>query len=150
MALALLAPVPLIHLEDGVEVCEREGRVAFGSNAWEVFRRLDDEAASRTPVLIYASHAAVTGRPRVTWMASYLRYVESKGGAHPDRSRFRPRSTIENHEDTTGHWAGFYEVEGLHRLAKDDCLEVRELRDRNGRRYRRDFVPEGPILVSFP
>jgi hypothetical protein len=35
---ALLAPVPLEHLIDGVAVCDQQGKVAFGSRAWEIFR----------------------------------------------------------------------------------------------------------------
>jgi hypothetical protein len=38
---ALLAPVPLQHLRSGQTKAECEGRVAFGSRAWEVFRKLD-------------------------------------------------------------------------------------------------------------
>ena len=86
---ALLTPVPLQHLLDGRDVCEREGRVAFGSQA-EVLRELDREGGPATRVLIYASHTGVLARPRVSSTASYLRYVESKGGAHPERARVRP------------------------------------------------------------
>jgi hypothetical protein len=39
--IALLAPVPLQHLVSGQSVCAAEGRVAFGSRAWELFRELD-------------------------------------------------------------------------------------------------------------
>ena len=35
---ALLAPVPLEHLIDGLSVCDQQGKVAFGSRAWEIFR----------------------------------------------------------------------------------------------------------------
>ena len=57
MTVALLTPVPVEHLLDGVEVCRREGKVAFGSQAFETFTRLDDEAGPGTLVLIYASHS---------------------------------------------------------------------------------------------
>jgi hypothetical protein len=39
--IALLAPVPLEHLEDGIDICRKQGKVAFGSRAWEIFRELD-------------------------------------------------------------------------------------------------------------
>jgi hypothetical protein len=59
---ALLAPVPLEHLVDGVEVCAREGKVAFGSRAWEVFKQLDEiRAEAPVDVYVYASHAQAGG-----------------------------------------------------------------------------------------
>jgi hypothetical protein len=39
--IAFLAPVPLQHLVSGRPVSAAEGRVAFGSRAWEVFRELE-------------------------------------------------------------------------------------------------------------
>ena len=55
---ALLAPVPEEHLLDGVNVIHVEGRVAFGSRAWEVFRELDAlRKGDPVDVYIYASHA---------------------------------------------------------------------------------------------
>jgi len=36
--LGLLASVPLDHLLDGLEVCQEQGKVAFGTRAWEAFR----------------------------------------------------------------------------------------------------------------
>ena len=41
-SVALLAPIPLEHLSDGVEVCTREGKVAFGSQAWEALAKFED------------------------------------------------------------------------------------------------------------
>ncbi len=147
MTIALLTPVPLQHLVDGREVCAREGRVAFGSQAWEVFRELDREGGPGTRVLIYASHSGVPAKPRVSWTASYLRYVESRGGAHPERARVRPPSTIADGEDAAGYWAGFYEVADLEVVREEEQIAIRDLADRRGRRYRRDFVPEGPIII---
>jgi len=46
--LSLLAPVPAIHLADGQAVCARQGKVAFGSQAWEVFAELDHLAGEGT------------------------------------------------------------------------------------------------------
>jgi hypothetical protein len=69
---------------------------------------------------IYASHSGVPNRPRVSWTATYLRYVESRGGAHPERSRVRPPSTIAVGEDAAGYWAGFYEVADLKPLNNDE------------------------------
>ena len=150
MRLALLTPVPLEHLVDGEAVATSEGRVAFGSQAWELFRELERESGPGTPVLIYASHTGGLPDLRITWSAKFLRYVESRGGAHPDGTRFRPPSTIEWREDEDRYWAGFYEVESLRRLDEEEQFKIADLRDRRGKLYGRGFVPEGPIIISAP
>lgn len=150
MPVALLTPVPLQHLLAARDVCARESRVAFGSQAWEVFRELDLEGGPGTPVLLYASHAGVPRTPRVSWTASYLRYVESKGGAHPERARIRPPTTIADGEDAAGYWAGFYEVAELTPLSEDDQIRIRDLVDLRGKRYGRDFEPRGPMIITAP
>ena len=101
--IALLAPVPLEHLEDGMEVCQREGRVAFGSRAWEVFRKLD-ELRNGLPVdvYIYASHDPGIRRLVVSWSGIYVGHVESVNGAHPEGMRFRPPSTGKSEDDNRG------------------------------------------------
>ena len=38
---AIIAPVPLEHLETGESVAESTGFVAFGSMKWELFRDID-------------------------------------------------------------------------------------------------------------
>lgn len=55
---ALLAPVPLEFLIEGIAVCDRQGKVAFGSRAWEIFRKLDElRNGQPVDVYIYASHS---------------------------------------------------------------------------------------------
>src|SRR5437868_5575946 len=65
--LALLAPVPKQHLSDAVDICGRNGNVAFGSGwpneessgawAFEFFsQKLLAEEEGKLPVLIYVSH----------------------------------------------------------------------------------------------
>ena len=39
---AILAPVPLEHLQSGKNIAVKEGFVAFGSRKWELFRRVDE------------------------------------------------------------------------------------------------------------
>ena len=69
--IALLAPVPLVHLEDGANICHEKGKVAFGSRSWEVFRELDELRKKQpVPVLIYASISDAGGLPLVTWTAA--------------------------------------------------------------------------------
>ena len=58
-SVALLAPVPEEHLISGQSCCEENGRVAFGSRDFEVFRNLDDQCAGAPcHVLIYPSSAS--------------------------------------------------------------------------------------------
>ena len=70
VAIALLAPVPLEHLKDGIGICQKEGKLAFGSRAWDTFRELDELRNSNpVPVLIYASMSQVDGPATITWQA---------------------------------------------------------------------------------
>jgi hypothetical protein len=149
---ALLAPVPLEHLRDGAMVCEREGRVAYGSRAWEVFRQLD-EIRDDMPVdvYIYASHSPGPLRLEVSWHALYVGHVESIRGAHPNGMRLRPPSTAKYPDDNVGHWAVFWEVEQLRELPSEGRIPTGEFRGLNKRKsYKRNFVPEGPMLVTHP
>ena len=145
-SVALLAPIPLEHLSDGVEVCTREGKVAFGSQAWETLTKFEDLGGVGAPVLIYASHNPSHVGAVVTWVARYADYVESRGGAHPARDRYRPPSCHD--EDRTGHWAGFYEVESLRQL--DDPIPITTLRNPQGKPFKANFVPEGPTVIAVP
>lgn len=147
--LSLLTPVPLRHLTSGEAVCRREGRVAFGSSAWERLRPIE----AGTAVLIYASHgddAAKRREESVSWVARYIRYLDSNLGAHPDGDRYRPTTCIEDGEDRTANWPGFYEVSQLLELPKEDRIHIADLADQHGKGYPRGFVPEGPILVQEP
>jgi hypothetical protein len=150
VAVALLTPVPVQHLVSGTRVAETEGCVAFGSQAWEVFRELDRAGGPGTRVLIYPSHSDGPPSFSVHWIASYVRYVESRGGAHPKGSRLRPPTAVEGGEDDERYWAGFYEVEGLTALPPEHWLPIADLRRLDGRRYERGFAPEGPIIISAP
>jgi hypothetical protein len=151
--IALLAPVPEEHLIDGQHVAKATGRVAFGSRAWEVFRKLDTlRKGMPVDVYIYASHTA--GKDPefgVSWRARYIRHVESVGGAHPDGMRYRPPSTASYPSDNCGYWAVFWEVEGLHPLPKEEHMSPGVFTGfEKQKRYRHAFPPEGPILIEHP
>lgn len=146
---ALLAPVPLAHLLDGAIVAKEKGKVAFGSRAWEAFRRLDGlRDGLAVDVWIYASHAHVGGAPKATWRARYIGNVDAVGGAHPQGAKFRPPSTTDGGEDKANHWAIFWEVEDLRELGAGEAVPVTDFQglDRKSR-YAKLFVPEGPLLV---
>src|SRR3569833_139393 len=90
---ALLA-VPLEHLLSGAEICRGEGKVAFGSSAWEEFyalrERLEGEPCS---VLIYASDEKRSGTPAASWRAGYIGVVEANCWANTDGLKYRPPIT---------------------------------------------------------
>lgn len=149
---ALLAPVPLEHLVDGSEVCEQEGRVAYGSRAWEVFRQLDEiREGMPVDVYIYASHSPGPVSLQVSWHAIYIGHGDSIGGAHPDGMKFRPPSTRKYPDDNLGHWAIFWEVEALRELPPEARIPTGQFQGfGKPKPYKKNFVPEGPILVSRP
>lgn len=147
-AVALLAPVPLVHLVSGAEVCREQGRVAFGTRAWEVFHQLVDQAGPDAPVLIYASHAEQSVGSVVSWTARFVRWVEAVGGRHPDEDLYRPTSTQVGREDDSGYWHGFWEVTDLRHLQPEEQLPINRLKGTNGRGFARDFIPEGPTLLT--
>lgn len=133
---------------DGVETCSREGVVAFGSNAWELFESEGFPLDAGDDVLIYASHAGTPAVPRVTWRAQFGRYQRTEHYRGAELRRIRPPST--RAEDAQAPWSGFYEVRSLRRLEPDEELPILGLRDQHGRRYRSGFFPEGPIVITAP
>jgi hypothetical protein len=56
MGAGILAPVPASILVSAVQTSVEAGRVAFGSNAWELFAKTDQEYGEGLPVLIYPAH----------------------------------------------------------------------------------------------
>ncbi len=150
--IALLAPVPYEHLVSGLTVCQHEGKVAYGSRAWMVFRQLDDlRDGNPINVYIYVSYNPEGRILRATWTARYISHCTSNDGAHPEGMRYRPQSTEQYEADNRGHWAVFWEVEQLRELPPDDQIPTGEFwgLSRSGP-YGRNFVPEGPILVHQP
>ena len=151
-SVALLAPVPEEHLLSGAVVCATEGKVAFGSRAWQVFRRLD-EMRSGVPVdvYLYASHAGPGGPPLVTWHSRYVRHMDSVGGAHLEGMRYRPPSTAKYENDNAKHWAVFWEVEDLRELGPGERIPIKDLCGLDKpNAYASNFVPEGPLLIQHP
>lgn len=149
---ALLAPVPYEHLVSGLEVSRKEGKVAFGSRAFEVFRAVETIADHGTlPVFIYASSDAAQMPPRATWRANYVSSVETNNGRHPAGMRFRPPSTEANIGDNLGHWAVFWEVTKLMQVGYKEGIQMDGFYGyRSKKRYLKNFRPEGPVIVENP
>lgn len=150
--IALVAPVPLVHLQDGHKTCDEHGKVAFGSRAWETFRELDLlRKGMPVDVLIYASHADGHHDFEVSWHGRYIGHVESVGGAHPEGMRYRPLSTMSHPHDNSGHWAVFWEVEDLHLLPEENRISLAVFTGFGKKKpYGHAFPPEGPLLVEHP
>jgi hypothetical protein len=149
---ALLAPIPLAHLRDALAVCEAQGRVAFGSRAWEIFRELDEERGE-APVdaFIYASHDPDSELFEISWRGRYSRQVPAKNGGHPDGMRFRPASTSTDPSDNKGHWAIFWELDRLRPLSPAERIATsRFIGYKTGRKYKKNFAPEGLMIVTRP
>lgn len=149
---ALVAPVPLVHLTDGRITCEMQGKVAFGSRAWKTFKDLDMlRGGMPVDVFIYASHADGHHDFEVSWRGRYIGQVESVGGAHPDKMRFRPESTASHPSDNSGYWAVFWEVEDLHELPEKERVPLAQFTGYDKKKaYGHAFPPEGPLLVKHP
>ena len=150
--IALLAPVPLEHLIDGRKVVEAHGKVAFGSQMFELFRLLDLERKGQAvDVYIYASHHERYPDGEIYWRARYIGHVESDLGAHPSGMKFRPASTGQHSSDNKGYWAVFWEVDALRAVPSSEWCDLAELTGYGKKKpYGQPFVPEGPLLVERP
>ncbi len=149
---ALIAPVPHEHLLDACKTIEQEGKVAFGSMKWELFRELDSlREGLQVNVFIYASHTDDYPAPEVKWQGQYIGHVESRGGAHPDGMRFRPASTGKYSNDNSGHWAAFWELAVLQQVPPGKRIQLADLTGFGKKKaYGHPFVPEGPLLIEHP
>lgn len=149
--MALLAPVPEILLISGREACAKEGRVAFGSRDFLVFRQLESLLAGKScDVFIYASWAAnpLPGLPKVTWRAKYLRVHDARPDGSPPKGIIRPPSTENDPRDNKG-WAVYWEVSDLALLPKGEHLPVSQLRGfDSGKTYTKGFRPERPLIIA--
>ena len=149
--IGLLAPVPIEHLDSGFDVCAEEGKVAFGSRAWDVFEKLDGLRNSLpVEVFIYASWSDKEIRA-ATWHGLYVGHVRSDLGAHPAGMKFRPRTTEQYETDNAGYWAVFWEVTDLRRLPEDRYIPTGRFTGHGRRKpYRDNIAPEGPLIVELP
>jgi hypothetical protein len=152
MDFAILAPVPLEHLESGRQIAADQGYVAFGSRKWELFRDIDERRQGwPVPVLIYPSHedGPVKTSFLVSWTGWYVGSEESGTGAHSKGMTHRPPTTGSYASDNKGHWAVFWHVRSLAELPKEQRLPISSLQTvKFG--WRRNAPPRGPELVAIP
>jgi len=146
--IALLAPVPLIHLESGQEV---KGRVAFGSRGSQTLKllhKLDQEREGMdVDVYLYASHPDVQSDFEVSWSARYVGCVSSVNGAHPDGMKYRPKSTASDTNDSDVFW----EVKDLKPLPPEERILVARLSGLDKmKKYSPAFAPRRLLLIKHP
>ena len=153
---ALLAPVPLIHLESALRLPSQQPYIAFGSMKWDLFRDIDAERGERpVPALIYPSHDldAAEFHYNVSWAGWYVgstgdqlqKFADEKAGR-------RPSSALNDEKDTPSYWAVFWRVADLQRLPAQQHVEIRELNKYRTGDGRQNAPPRGPerILIPFP
>ena len=148
--IALLAPVPKEHLVDGKQTALTMGKVAFGSRAYDVFLKLEQEREGK-PVDVYIYESS-EGDFRVAWHARYLGYVGAVNGAHPDGMTYRPASTAKYPGDNEGgDWLLFWEVESLKEIPEEQRVHVGTFIPFGKKKpYGNSFAPHGPLLIRHP
>jgi hypothetical protein len=149
--IALLAPVPKEHLADGITTTMTKGKVAFGSRAYDVFVKLEQERGGKpVDVYIYESYGNGAYDFHVSWHARYLGYVGAVNGAHPNGMRFRPASTAKYPGDNEGgDWLLFWEVDLLEEIPEAERMHVGEFVPYGKvKPYGNSFAPRGPMLVN--
>ena len=149
---AILAPVPLRHLETGLDIARATGFVAFGSRKFELFRDINERCGgSPVPVLIYPSHEDDIAKTSnlVSWVGWYVGSEESNNGRHSKGMEHRPPTTGDNPSDNKGYWAVFWHVRDLMPLALSDRFPISKLQTVKGG-WRKNAPPRGPELVAVP
>jgi hypothetical protein len=149
---AILAPVPLEHLQSGAQIAKDAGFVAFGSRKWELFRKVDEMRNGLTvPVLIYPSHEDAPAKDSfvVCWAGWYVGSEESPNGRHSAGLTHRPPTTGQYGGDNQGYWAVFWHVRDLIALPQGQRMPISAIQTIKGG-WRKDAPPRGPELVATP
>jgi hypothetical protein len=140
---ALLAPVPLGHLESALETIDTKGRTAFGTLKWDLFTKLEMmRKGLNVDVYIYASHGDGYYDPAATWLATYVGLEPDKWKAAP----FRPKSTATDNENGEVYWL----VKDLRRAPAPGIALSEFTGFGKQKPYGHDFHPRGPLLVEHP
>ena len=144
---ALLTPVPEVHLLSGLAVFEETGFVAFGTDSGMVlseFRSLvdDDHPAD---ILFYASESARSGSPVASFRGRFAGYDGAVSGrAKPVWAKHRPPTT-----EHDGPWQSFYLVSDFHPL--DSPITLSALRKQASKgKLAKTFIPIGPLIIETP
>jgi hypothetical protein len=108
---ALLAPIPLVHLQGAIELLKHKEFVLFGSDKFDVFEKT--EVGSE--VLIYVSHD--DAEPLVTYRGTFGGIVgDPMQMRHLERQGYRPPSAVGE------KFALFWKVSDVTKLAEPIAL----------------------------
>lgn len=147
-AYALLVPIPHIHLIAGQQVCQQQGKVAFGSRETRLFRHLDlSRYKDEVDIFITSTTPERAIETQITWHGIYIGHVQAEGtGTHPDKARYRPYTDYEN--DHPGRWWLFWEVRELQPISP---LPIHTLKRFDQKQpFEPDFAPDKPLLIEHP
>lgn len=143
--IALLAPVPLVHLWSAQDT-PAPNLVAFGSDNVDLFIRLSQE---REPVDVYivASHVEAAKQnypqrePEIFWCAKYR---GSGWSSETDITSVRPESTFSDTPFTI-----FWKVSNLEPFPNGFKI-AKMVPFGKKKPYGESFMPHGPILIEHP
>lgn len=150
---ALLAPVPLEHLADGVLIAKAHEYVAFGSMKFEFFRQLDElRTGYDVLALLYASHegASDSDAYQIGWRGWYTGSEEIRGGKSKSEELNRPSTTKKYAKDNARFWAVFWHVTKLEQLASSARFPVHKTRSYKTLAPKKDAAPRCPQLIWLP
>ncbi|OUL34233.1 hypothetical protein BV372_14375 [Nostoc sp. T09] len=151
---AILAPVPEIHLLSALETIDKLEnelsdeiiKIAFGSMAFEVFRKADELRGDKeVEVLIYASQSLDQPlNSEASWQGLYIGHANSRNGRYPGKSKFRPPSTATDKPT----WAVFWEVQELKRLKSPIAIASLKALGKKSN-FASRLIPEEPLLIEY-
>jgi hypothetical protein len=145
MTVALLAPVPSVHLASALE--HGMTTIALGTRAWETLTEFTRVAGRGAPVVIYASHDEGGQQPATTWTGTFGQYRDAEHNGLVPRALkpYRPPSMAQEDREAR-HWFGYFTIDGLDRL--DEPKMLTDLRQWSGEApLSPAFVPHGPLIV---
>ncbi len=148
-AFAILAPIPEEHLISGLETCASEGKVVFGSDAWELFRQVDQmRKGSEVAVFIYPCYpdSEKPLRTEIAWRGIYTGHIPSRRGRYPGDQQLRPKSTAG--EKPT--WAVYWEMQQLTQLSETEFVPMASLRAIDKKALQAGRVPHGYMMINIP
>lgn len=160
---AILAPVPIQHLDSAMELLTEKEYVAFGSMKFELFHEIElvlagDRNPNNVPVLIYPSHGKEGEVDdeipyEVSWKASYFELADTRDKMRFDEENgFRPKSTMVETEaaNLPGGWGLYWRVKNLERLPEGRRIAIRDIKSYGRKYWRKDSPPRGPEIVQRP
>jgi hypothetical protein len=148
---AILAPVPRVHLDEGLNIASTEEFVAYATDSAQVLKLFKeiDAKRDRKPVQMWI-YASLNGSPdngiyTVSWFGWYVGHNESGSGQCPDDPTHRPSTTD---DDNLGHCKAFWHISGLRELQPDECIPIDQFKKASGG-SRKNAPPRRPALVRL-